>query len=67
MMVAVPRDVSEALGYKRALERLADLDPLTGLLNRPRYSLPLSRHWKDAAVSTSPLVWSCLIWTTSSG
>ncbi|MBX9459644.1 MAG: diguanylate cyclase [Rhizobium sp.] len=34
MMVAVLRDVTEALGHQRALERLADLDPLTGLLNR---------------------------------
>lgn len=34
MMVAVLRDVTDTLRHQRELQRLADLDPLTGLPNR---------------------------------
>ena len=42
MMIAVIRDVSEVLFYQHELQRLADTDPLTALLNR--------RAFRDKAV-----------------
>ncbi|MCA1971111.1 MAG: sensor domain-containing diguanylate cyclase [Rhizobium sp.] len=34
MMIAVIRDISDVVSYQRELKRLAETDPMTGLLNR---------------------------------
>ena len=39
MMVAVLRDVTDVISRQQALQRLADFDPLTGLVNRRAFQI----------------------------
>ncbi len=44
LLVAVGRDITERRRVEARLRKLADLDPLTGLLNRRSFETALARH-----------------------
>ena len=47
MMVAAIRDVSDHVRYQQELKRLADLDPLSGLLNRRAFRNRVAAHLSE--------------------
>ena len=49
MMIAAIRDVSEHVRYQRDLKRLADLDPLSGLLNRRAFRNRVAQHLSEVS------------------
>ncbi|MFZ2102160.1 MAG: sensor domain-containing diguanylate cyclase [Oricola sp.] len=48
-MVAILRDISERVMFKNELERMASVDPMTGVLNRRAFLVALEKEWRRAA------------------
>ena len=48
-MVAILRDISERIMFQSELERMASVDPMTGVLNRRAFLAALEKEWSRAA------------------
>lgn len=49
LMVAILRDISERITFQTELERMASVDPMTGVLNRRAFLAALEKEWSRAA------------------
>ncbi|CAD7024855.1 sensor domain-containing diguanylate cyclase [Pseudorhizobium endolithicum] len=56
IMIAVIRDISERISYQRELQRLAQTDPLTGLLNRRAFHDSVAGCLQERQPASSAIV-----------